>query len=168
MRPVPNKAKDLAYYKALMDRYFGPNHALSKESALLRLKRSMSASSSGSGLNQSILAPGLYAQSPGSAGTAGSGGMGIGLLAARKQQQQQHIGALSDATRQASILGMTRPRPRTVLPTTTIMLDDGFMQDDVGMIGALGMASKRVMSTEPELQHGDGGPSQPPDVSTVS
>ncbi|XP_012937408.1 tubulin polyglutamylase ttll6 isoform X10 [Aplysia californica] len=42
MKPVPNKAKDMHYYKSLFDRYFGPNHVLAKESSMQRLQRSMS------------------------------------------------------------------------------------------------------------------------------
>ena len=43
MKPIPNKAKDMHYYKSLFDRYFGPNHVLAKESSLMRLQRSMTA-----------------------------------------------------------------------------------------------------------------------------
>jgi len=43
MKPIPNKAKDMHYYKSLFDRYFGPNHVLAKESSFVRLQRSMTA-----------------------------------------------------------------------------------------------------------------------------
>lgn len=46
MKPIPNKAKDMHYYKTLFDRYFGPNHVLAKESSLVRLQRSMTAPNS--------------------------------------------------------------------------------------------------------------------------
>lgn len=45
LKPVPNKSKDTYYYKTLLDRYFGPNHVLSKESTMLMLQRSLSAGS---------------------------------------------------------------------------------------------------------------------------
>lgn len=44
LRPIPNKPKDAAYYKSLLDRYFGANHVLSKENTMLALQRSLSAS----------------------------------------------------------------------------------------------------------------------------
>ncbi|GFR98527.1 tubulin polyglutamylase TTLL13 [Elysia marginata] len=170
LRPVPNKAKDLAYYKALMDRYFGANHALSKESSLLRLKRSMSAAVG----SAPAFTPSLVVSSPGSAGPGGAGGIGLGLLAARRQQQQQQQqqqGVFPEVARQASVMGLTRPGMRTVLATTTIMLDDGHIQggDDLRMMGTVGMSSKRLMSAEPSrLQHADGGNMQASDVSSAS
>lgn len=45
LKPVPNKSKDAYYYKTLLDRYFGPDHVLSKESTMLMLQRSLSAGS---------------------------------------------------------------------------------------------------------------------------
>lgn len=39
MKPIPNKAKDMHYYKTLFDRYFGPNHVLSQDISYQRLQR---------------------------------------------------------------------------------------------------------------------------------
>lgn len=165
LRPIPNKAKDLAYYKALMDRYFGTNHALSKESSLLRLKRSMSA-----GVGVPTYSPSLVMSSPGNVGPGSAGAIGLGLLAARRQQQQQQ-GGLPEVVRQPSVMGLTRQGTRTVLTATTIMLDEGHMQggDDLLVIGSMGMSSKRMMSAEqPRLQHGDVGNIKSPDVSSTT
>ncbi|XP_059179351.1 tubulin polyglutamylase ttll6-like isoform X5 [Physella acuta] len=46
MKPIPNKAKDTFYYKSLLDRYFGPNHVLSKEGSFQQLQRCLSSISS--------------------------------------------------------------------------------------------------------------------------
>ena len=168
LQPVPNKAKDLAYYKALMDRYFGSNHALSKESSLLRLKRSMSAVMGGASSYPSalVMSP-LSASSASNAGVAGTGSISLGLLAARKQQ---HQAVFPDMARQSSAVGLTRPGPKKVLATTTFMLDDSHMQggDDLRMFNAMGMDSKRISTEPPQFQQGERGSLQPSDVSSAS
>ncbi|GFO20153.1 tubulin polyglutamylase ttll13, partial [Plakobranchus ocellatus] len=179
MRPVPNKAKDLAYYKALMDRYFGANHVLSKESSWIRLKRSLSAAA-GAGMHcPSTVVSALSTVSLGSVGSAGTGVMSLGLLAARKQQQQQQLqGIFPDASRQVQSIGSGRLSTcgRTLLPAKPISVmpnvvaGDGLAQggDEVEMVDETLNCPKCDPSTELQLQHGDGGAILPTDHAASS